>query len=109
MANVAVIGTGMMGPGIAACLALAGHTVCLFGRSPASLERGLVATRDAMDLLQREGLAAPSQTEHLRGTTVLAQAVDDADFVFESIAENLEQKHALFADLDQLAPPHAIF
>ena len=109
MANIAVIGTGMMGPGIAACLALAGHDVCLFGRSPSGLDRGLVASHDAMDLLKREGLATPAQTERLRGTTDLAQAVANADFVFESIAEYLDQKHALFTDLERAAPHNAIF
>jgi 3-hydroxyacyl-CoA dehydrogenase len=38
-AAIAVIGTGMMGPGIAACLALAGHRVALFGRSDQSVDR----------------------------------------------------------------------
>ena len=36
----------------AGCLALAGHEVCVFGRSPRSLERGLAAARDGMDLLR---------------------------------------------------------
>src|SRR5438132_2419705 len=112
MSKVAVIGTGMMGPGIGACLALAGHEVCVFGRSPRSLERGLAAARDGMDLLRCEGVVAADQAAggaaRLRGTTDLARAVADAEFVFESIVEDLTEKQKLFGELEQVASPNAI-
>jgi 3-hydroxybutyryl-CoA dehydrogenase len=44
----------------------------------------------------------------LHVTTGLA-AADEADFVFEAIIENLEAKRTLFAELDKICPPHAIF
>jgi 3-hydroxybutyryl-CoA dehydrogenase len=113
VSNVAVIGTGMMGPGIAACLTLAGHDVCVFGRSPSSLERGLAAARDGLDLLQREGLVTPTDaavaSQRLCGTTDLAAAVADAEFVFESIIEDLNEKQRLFNNLEQAASSGAIF
>src|ERR1051326_7263226 len=103
----------MMGPGIAVCLVLAGHEVCVFGRSPPSLERGLAAARGGLDVLGREGLAAAAQSagapERLRGTTDLARAVAHAEFVFESIVESLEEKQRLFGELEQAASPSAIF
>jgi 3-hydroxybutyryl-CoA dehydrogenase len=112
MSNVAVIGAGMMGPGIGVCLALAGHEVCLFGRSSSSLKRGLAAARDGIDLLRREGVVAAAQASsgasRLRGTTDLARAVADAEFVFESIVEDLDEKQKLFGELEQLASPSAI-
>jgi 3-hydroxybutyryl-CoA dehydrogenase len=112
MSKVAVIGTGMMGPGIGVCLALAGHEVYVFGRSPRSLERGLAAARDRMDLSRREGVVAAAQAaggaERLRGTTDLARAVADAEFVFESIVEDLNEKQRLFGELEQVASPSAI-
>jgi 3-hydroxybutyryl-CoA dehydrogenase len=111
--NVAVIGTGMMGPGIAACLALAGHRVCLFGRSAESLERGLASTRRGMDLLESEGLVQPGRAaegaQRLHGTCELAAAVGSADFVFESIVEDLAEKQRLFSQVEPLAPEGAIF
>jgi 3-hydroxybutyryl-CoA dehydrogenase len=112
-AKVAVIGTGQMGPGIAACLTLAGHSVCLFGRSADSLDRGMASTRRGMDLLQREGLAEASRAagaaERLSGTRDLAAAVESADFVFESIVEDLAEKQRLFTEVELLAPSEAIF
>src|SRR3954452_6619711 len=108
MDRVAVIGTGMMGPGIAACLALAGHEVCLFARTAESLERGMQAARVAVDLLHRENLVAPERVagaaDRLRWTTDLSSAVADAEFVFESIAEDLRAKQDLFKQLEGFAP-----
>jgi 3-hydroxyacyl-CoA dehydrogenase len=62
-AAIAVIGTGMMGPGIAACLALAGHRVALFGRSDQSVDRGLTAARGGIDVLRR-GRPRPAGSVH---------------------------------------------
>jgi len=108
--TIAVIGTGMMGPGIAAILALAGHRVTLFGRTDASLERGLQAASTAMDTLCREGLATRERSAtNLEGTTHLREAIAQAEFVFESIVEDLSAKQLLFQELEALAPQDAIF
>jgi len=110
MSEVVVIGTGMMGPGIAACLALAGNRVTLVGRSVGSLERGMAATRGGMELLRSEGLTDSQRgDEQLQGTTELAQAVARADFVFESIVEDLGEKQRLFKQVEELAPTTAMF
>jgi 3-hydroxyacyl-CoA dehydrogenase len=55
-----VVGTGMMGPGIAVTLALAGHPAVLFGRTAESLGRGLAAATHALDFLR-------ASTSSLRG------------------------------------------
>src|SRR5689334_6979444 len=109
MSTIAVVGTGMMGPGIAAILALAGHEVTLFGRSDLSAQRGVAAAADAMDLLCREGLATRQHRSEIRASTELGEAVAEADFVFESIVEDLAEKQQLFNTLEQLASPSAIF
>jgi 3-hydroxybutyryl-CoA dehydrogenase len=112
-AAICVIGTGMMGPGITATLALAGHDLTLVGRTAPSLERGLSAAREAMQLLGREGLVDQQRADRavtrLRGTIEPAEALRKADFVFESIVEDLSQKQQLFQELERLAPPTAIF
>lgn len=104
-----MIGTGMMGPGIAAGLTLAGHQVTLVGRSAASLQRGLQAAETAMETLCREGLATRERSTSAQGTTHLAAAIDGAEFVFESIVEDLAAKQQLFQELERLASPNAIF
>jgi 3-hydroxybutyryl-CoA dehydrogenase len=109
MSTIAVVGTGQMGPGIAAILALAGHAVNLYGRSAESVERGQKAAAGAMDLLVREGLATAEHQTDIRACTDLREAVSGADFVFESIVEDLGAKQELFRELEQLASPSAIF
>jgi 3-hydroxybutyryl-CoA dehydrogenase len=107
MSEIVVVGTGMMGPGIAACLALAGNRVCVYGRSVESLERGLAAARADIELLQREGLTDSDGEVH--GTNDLSSALSNAEFVFESIVEDLGEKQRLFGEVERSAPSTAIF
>src|SRR6266849_2467885 len=111
-ARVAVIGTGMMGPGIAITLALAGHPVTLFGRSADSVPRGLAAVDRGLQQLRDERLttarSAHAAQRRIHGSTDLAAAVGQAAFVFESVIEELDLKQQLFRQLDQLAPRQAI-
>src|SRR5713226_9213896 len=112
-ARVAVIGTGMMGPGIALTLALAGHPVTLFGRSADSLSRGLATVERGLQQLRDERLttarSAHAARRRVQGSTDLAEAVGQATFVFESVSEELDLKQQLFGQLEQLAPREAIF
>jgi 3-hydroxybutyryl-CoA dehydrogenase len=110
--HIAVLGTGMMGPGIAAGMARAGHGVALYGRTPASLERGF-ATADAMlGVLSESGVISVRQAEQARsrilGTTDLLDAVASADVIFESIVEDLEIKRQIFEELEWCVAPDTI-
>jgi len=111
--HVAIIGTGMMGPGIGITLALAGHPVTLFGRSADSVSRGLQAVERGIEQLRQEHLttarAGHAARRRIRGSTDLATTVSGAAFVFESVIEDLDLKQQLFAQLDQLASRSAIF
>jgi 3-hydroxybutyryl-CoA dehydrogenase len=102
----------MMGPGITISLVLAGHPATLYGRTPASLERGLAAVSRGLDLLRKEGLvtarSARAALRRIDATTDLAAAVGQASLVFESVAEDLEIKQQLFADVERLASVETI-
>ena len=110
--NVAVIGAGLMGHGIALEFALAGHHVRLQSRSEESLEKGIANIR-----LSRERLIALNAVDHRRAegvleriktTTFLDQAVNGSDIVIESVYEDLALKQDLFRDLDNLCPEQTI-
>ena len=96
----------MMGPGIAAILALAGHPTRLYGRGEDSLARGLSATNRIVDFLADKGVVSAAAAAHahqdLSGTTDLAVAVGDAEVVFESIPEDMQLKQAFFERLEAL-------
>jgi len=102
----------MMGPGITLMLALAGHTVTLYGRTAESLTRGVGAVDRSLEVLRGEDLVTPSAAAEARrrinASTDLAAAVGQATFVFESVAEDLELKQQLFAEVERLVAADTI-
>jgi 3-hydroxybutyryl-CoA dehydrogenase len=109
--EVAVIGTGQMGPGIAVTTALAGCRTSLIGRSAESAARGQAAVDAALAFLVEhagfEAEEAAAASERLEIASDIASAAG-ADLVVESIAENLPAKQALFQRLEALCAPDAI-
>lgn len=102
--NVAVIGGGLMGAGIAQVFAAAGHRVVV--QEPFEAVRDTVITRIG------EGLAQLGQdvaaAELVTVTDDLAVAVRDAAFVTEAAPEKLPLKRTIFAQLEAIAPRDAI-
>ena len=66
--RVAVVGTGMMGPGIAVTFALGGFETVLVSRTRENAEKGIAAARDLADTLLANGLADKDQVQG-EGTT----------------------------------------
>mmetsp|Transcript_15751 Transcript_15751/g.54873 ORF Transcript_15751/g.54873 Transcript_15751/m.54873 type:complete len:311 (-) Transcript_15751:162-1094(-) len=98
----------MMGRGIAACLAAGGpHEVMLYGRKAEAAEDGAKKARELMSFLVDNGVASASRGR-IVPTTSLAEAVQGATFVFESISEDLAAKQALFAQLESLVDASAV-
>ncbi len=110
--RVVVIGAGLMGPGIAACAALAGHPTLLLARTAEKAAAGEVRARGHIDQLLDNQLVTAEQaaaTENLMSSgTDLAPYINDTFMVIESINENLALKQALFRNLDALLPPDVI-
>lgn len=113
MTEIAVIGAGLMGHGIALVLALGGHRVRLTDSRAETLAQvqGLMAS--ALDTLREAGAVGADWTaERLAGAVRLspdlAETVAGARLVIEAITENPEAKRALFGELDRLCPPETI-
>ncbi len=108
MKRVAIVGTGTLGPGMAATLARGGLDVRCFDTLPAARDKTPGEVDTALAVLDRIG--GPPGAE--RGTVTvhddLAEAVADADLVIEAVPENAEIKAKVFAELDRLAPAPAI-
>jgi len=106
--TVAVVGAGMMGRGIAACLIAGGpHEVRLCGRSAASLQAAAQQVEQLVAFLVENSVASDVRGR-LVVTTSLAEAVGGVEFVFESISEDLEAKKALFGELEALTDPGVV-
>jgi 3-hydroxybutyryl-CoA dehydrogenase len=110
--TAAVIGTGMMGPGIAATLALGGVKATILSRTPESAQKGLADALSLIDLLERNELASPAKAAVARGnltaTSQFAESISGVDLVIESAPENLSFKQDLFEKMDALAPPSTV-
>jgi 3-hydroxybutyryl-CoA dehydrogenase len=110
--RVAVIGAGLMGPGIAACAALAGHPTVLFDTTAKKGEEGVARALEHVAQLRDNQLASPQQAamagELLSAGTNQAAYTADTFLVVEAINENLALKQALFQRMDAIFPPDVI-
>ena len=113
MREVAVVGAGLMGHGIALVFALNGHAVRLTDSRPETLDAvpGLLAS--ALATLIEAGAVDASWTPQRLEAAItrspdLAETVGGADLVIEAITENPGDKRALFAELDRLCRADAI-
>jgi L-gulonate 3-dehydrogenase len=108
--SVAIIGAGLIGRGWAVLFALAGWNVKLFDAAAGQVERCQAMCKLALADLVRYGLAENAAEAHqrIKVSRTLADAVAGVDLVQENGPENVEAKLAIYADLDQHAPPNAI-
>ena len=102
--NIAVVGAGLMGHGIAQVFAVAGHDVAIYDASAAALAAVVGRIRGNLRDLRQDVTSADRVTPHHD----LASAVRHADFVVEAAFEDLPLKQALFAQIEQAAPTTAI-
>jgi 3-hydroxybutyryl-CoA dehydrogenase len=104
--TVAVIGSGLMGRGIAYCAAAGGFTTALHDVSAEARERALARIRQDLD----EGVArgklpaseAGAALERISLEPELEKAARGADFVIEAVPEDIGLKLATFARLDEV-------
>jgi 3-hydroxybutyryl-CoA dehydrogenase len=110
--RVAVLGAGTMGHGIAHSALAAGYETCLFDVDPGALERARLAIEDivrkGVELGKVSRADADAWASRLRTTAELSEAVGDVDFIIEAAPERLDVKLALVADVQRLAPSHAV-
>jgi 3-hydroxybutyryl-CoA dehydrogenase len=110
--NIAVIGAGTMGRGIAYSAAAAGLSVILQDVSESSLEKSKSYLKKEFDrsvskeLLSKE--LAEKRFKEIEFTTELSVAARDRDLVIEAVLEIMELKTSIFQQLDDLTPDHAI-
>src|SRR5579883_546396 len=109
--KLGVVGSGIMGSGIAEAAAVAGHEVVVRSRSQASadalaagLERSLGRQVEKGRLSAEERDAAVARLS----TTTELDALGDCDLVIESVVEDLEVKKHLFIELDRVCGPQAV-
>src|SRR5216684_6995769 len=108
--HVAIVGTGLIGRAWAAIFARAGWKVRLSDPHIPTLKAAPRLIRDELHALARHGLADDPDGAVARISVAgsLREAVMDVVFVQENGPEKVEDKQAIFAQLDRLAPPDAL-
>lgn len=112
MKNIAVIGAGTMGNGIAHVFAQNNYKVHLIDISQEALDRGLATIVKNLDRLVDKGtVTSEIKTQTLANITTftsIAEGVKNADLVVEAATENVDLKLKIFKQIDEEAPEKAI-
>jgi 3-hydroxybutyryl-CoA dehydrogenase len=109
--RVGIVGSGIMGAGIAEVAAAAGHEVILRSRHQASADGALATLERSLAKQVAKGrldAAERDATLSRVSTTSLLDDLRDCDLVIESVVEDLTTKKQLFRDLDHHVQPEAI-
>lgn len=110
--QIAIVGAGTMGHGIAQLFAHHRWETTLVARKQESLEKAREQIAKNLELLTSNG-AGPEDgvsavLERILIKTNLAEGLADKDLVFEAIPESLDAKRAIYKSIGQLAPPKTI-
>jgi L-gulonate 3-dehydrogenase len=112
MAQVAIIGTGLVGRAWAISYARAGHEVALWDEFPEAPVKALAFIREAAPELAANGLlgSTPPQAllARIRIESDLGAALAGAAHVQENTPERVDVKREIFGRLDKLAPTEAV-
>jgi 3-hydroxybutyryl-CoA dehydrogenase len=109
--HVGIVGSGIMGAGIAEVITRAGMQVTLLSRSAVRAGETSATFEAALRRqVERGKLEASTQADMVTRLSVTTNYGDlgTCDLVIESIAEDLDLKRTVFAKLDATCPPHTI-
>ncbi len=110
--NITVLGSGIMGHGIAQSFLMGGYKVMLFDISEEILATARAHVQKNLELFFTSGLIKEAEIEaslqRLSTTTDLEKAVSGADFIVEAVPEDINLKQNLFEKIESFAKEDAI-
>jgi 3-hydroxybutyryl-CoA dehydrogenase len=110
--QVAVIGAGVMGSGIAQISASAGHEVVLCDSAGPQLDRAIKAISGSLERFVAKDRISRSDADdsigRIRTVESVSSAVQHSDVVIEAVLERLPVKHEVFAVVLECAPAEAL-
>jgi 3-hydroxybutyryl-CoA dehydrogenase len=103
--RIGIVGSGIMGSGIAECAAVSGHEVVLRSRQQATADRAVASLDKSLSkAVSKERMSEADKDAALAlvsGTSELDR-LSDCDLVIESVVEDLATKKHLFSELDRV-------
>ena len=110
--QIAVIGAGLMGHGIAQEFASAGYHVLMHDVTDEQLQTARTQIEKNLSVLAENAIiereSIYSTLHRIQTDTKLEVVAESADFVVEAVIENLALKQRVFEKLDAICPPHTI-
>jgi 3-hydroxyacyl-CoA dehydrogenase/enoyl-CoA hydratase/3-hydroxybutyryl-CoA epimerase len=110
--TIGVLGSGIMGSGIAQAVAYAGYKVLLYDINDDVLEQGVKRIANLFDRLVDRGkisTAEAKKTVENIGTTTELTELRDSDLVIEAVIEDLATKQKILSELDKNLKPECIY
>ena len=111
--NITVLGSGIMGHGIAQISAMAGYNVVLRDIEQQFLDKAMEKIKWSLDkLVSKEKISENERDEifsRINPIVNLKDAVHDCDLVIEAVPEIMDLKKKVYAELDKTAGDHVIF
>lgn len=112
MENIAVIGAGTMGNGIAHTFAQFGYNVNLIDISQTALEKGLKTISKNLDrMVSKERITEEKKNETLNKIklfTDLKEGVKNVELIVEAATENIDLKLKIFKDIDEFSNKNTV-
>jgi len=110
--NIAVIGAGMMGHGIAQIFALQGYSVVLMDVKEDLLSKALEGVRSNLTLMAEKGIVRQEDIDpaisRIKTTIDMSEAANAVQFVVEAVFESLDLKQKILKELDASCPQDTI-
>lgn len=110
--KVGVVGSGLMGNGIAQIVAAAGYPVIFCDISTEVVQRGYQAIEKRVRKEVEKGKRTEASATELLGRFTLTadyEELSDVDVIYEAIFEKMEVKKAFYAKVDAICKPECVF
>ncbi len=111
--NITVLGSGVMGHGIAQVSAAAGYDIVLRDIKEEFLDRAMGKIRWSLDKMVSKGRISREEGDAILGRITpvvdLDEAVGNAEMVIEVVPEIMDLKKKVYAELDRAASPEVVF
>ncbi|MFC5337473.1 3-hydroxyacyl-CoA dehydrogenase NAD-binding domain-containing protein [Leucobacter denitrificans] len=106
--NITVLGSGIMGPGIAAVFARSGADVTIYDVVQDALDRAAEGVKVAEGVLDKLDAARGDRQGELSFTTSIEEALAKAEYVLEAVPEREDLKKQVIAQVESLVGPEVI-
>ena len=111
--NITVLGSGIMGHGIAQVSAMAGYNVVLRDIEQSFLDKAMEKIKWSLDkLVSKEKISENERAEifsRIKPIVDLKDAIHDCDLVIEAVPEIMDLKKKVYAELDKVASDQVVF